>query len=61
MVYSILNAKKLHGSGIIIQQAFKAMNWKFPKPETVPEGDRDRLTNDIIPLMFAYMGPGFSG
>ena len=37
------------------------MNWKFPKPETVPEGDRDRLTDEIIPLMFAYMGPGFSG
>ena len=59
MVYSILNAKKIHGSGIIIQQAFRAMNWEYPKPETVPEVDMARLTDNGLQLIFAYMGPGF--
>jgi len=59
MVYSISRAKEIHGSGIIIQQAFKAMNWQFPKPETVPEGDMERLGDRALSLIFAYMGFGF--
>jgi NAD(P)-dependent dehydrogenase (short-subunit alcohol dehydrogenase family) len=59
MAYSISRAKEIHGSGIIIQQAFKAMDWEFPKPETVREGDFDRLGDKALSLVFAYMGPGF--
>ncbi len=59
MVYSILHAKELHGSGIMIQQAFKAMNWQFPKPETVREEEMERLSDMALMLVFSIMGPGF--
>lgn len=59
MAYCIYRAKDLHGSGIMIGQAFRQMNWPFPKPETVPTRDWDRINDTVLPLMFGYMGPGF--
>lgn len=60
LAYSITRATELHGSGIIIQQAFRQMNWPFPKPETVQTSDYHRINDRVLSLMFAYMGPGFS-
>jgi NAD(P)-dependent dehydrogenase (short-subunit alcohol dehydrogenase family) len=57
--YCITRAAELHGSGIIIGQAFRQMNWSYPKPETVPNTDFQRIDDRVLPLMFAYMGPGF--
>jgi NAD(P)-dependent dehydrogenase (short-subunit alcohol dehydrogenase family) len=57
--YCITRAADLHGSGIIIGQAFRQMNWSYPKPETVPNNDFQRIDDRVLPLMFAYMGPGF--
>ncbi|MBN2041548.1 MAG: SDR family oxidoreductase [Spirochaetes bacterium] len=59
MVYSIQHAKELHGSGVIIQQALKAMNWDFPKPETVIQEEMERISDFALPLIFSLMGPGF--
>jgi NAD(P)-dependent dehydrogenase (short-subunit alcohol dehydrogenase family) len=59
LAYSITRASELHGSGIIIQQAFRQMNWPFPKPETVQKSDYHRINDRVLSLMFAYMGPGF--
>ncbi len=59
VAYSITRAKEIHGSGIIIQQAFRQMNWPYPKPETVRKRDFDRINEMVLSLMFAYMGPGF--
>ena len=59
MAYSITRATEIHGSGIMIQQAFRQMNWTFPKPETVPTSDYERINERVLSLMFAYMGPGF--
>lgn len=59
MAYSITRAADIHGSGIIIQQAFRQMNWPFPKPETAPTSDYERINEQVLSLMFAYMGPGF--
>ncbi len=58
--YCITRAAELHGSGIIIGQAFRQMNWPYPKPETVPNTDFQRIDDRVLPLMFAYMGPGFA-
>jgi NAD(P)-dependent dehydrogenase (short-subunit alcohol dehydrogenase family) len=57
--YCITRAAELHGSGIIIGQAFRQMNWSYSKPETVPNTDFQRIDDRVLPLMFAYMGPGF--
>jgi hypothetical protein len=59
LAYSITRAKDLHGSGIIIGQAFRQMNWPFPKQETVPDRDFNRVKDRVSPLIFGYVGPGF--
>jgi NAD(P)-dependent dehydrogenase (short-subunit alcohol dehydrogenase family) len=57
--YCIVHAAELHGSGLMIQQALRQMDWKFPKPETVPTSDMQRLDDRALPMIFAAMGPGF--
>jgi NAD(P)-dependent dehydrogenase (short-subunit alcohol dehydrogenase family) len=59
LAYCITRAAELHGSGIIIGQAFRQMNWPYPKPETVPKTDFQRIDDMVLSLIFAYMGPGF--
>jgi NAD(P)-dependent dehydrogenase (short-subunit alcohol dehydrogenase family) len=59
LAYCITRAAELHGSGIMINQAFRQMDWPFPKPETVPKTDFQRISDMALSLMFAYMGPGF--
>jgi NAD(P)-dependent dehydrogenase (short-subunit alcohol dehydrogenase family) len=59
LAYCITRAAELHGSGIMINQAFRQMDWPFPKPETVPKTDFQRISDIALSLMFAYMGPGF--
>ncbi len=59
LAYCITRAAELHGSGIMINQAFRQMDWPFPKPETVPKSDFQRIDDMVLSLMFACMGPGF--
>ena len=60
MVYSILNAEKLHGSGIMVQNALEAMDYPFPKPETLVSFDGPRIDDPMaITMMFCNMGKGF--
>jgi hypothetical protein len=60
MVFCILHAKELHGSGIIINDAFKAMNYPYPKPETVRKMESRRLNDMELTMTFCNMGPGFT-
>ncbi|MBN1177430.1 MAG: SDR family oxidoreductase [Dehalococcoidales bacterium] len=59
LAYCITRAAELHGSGIMINQAFRQMDWPFPKPETVQKTDFQRLDEMVLSLVFACMGPGF--
>lgn len=59
MVYCLLNAEKLHGSGIIINDAFNAMNFPYPNPATVQKSSYRRLTDQELTMAFCNMGPGF--
>ncbi|MCL2227319.1 MAG: SDR family oxidoreductase [Oscillospiraceae bacterium] len=61
MVYCIMNAKKLHGSGIIINDAFDAMNYPFPKPETAARPKGRRLSDMELTMVLCTTGPGFEG
>ena len=60
MVYCILNAGKLHGSGISVMDAFHAMNYPFPNPEFAQKSEMRRLTDNELTLVFKNMGPGFA-
>lgn len=59
LTYCITRAADLHGSGIIMPQVFRQMNWPFPKPETQRQKDYDRVRDETMNLVFGYMGPGF--
>ncbi|NMA37562.1 MAG: SDR family oxidoreductase [Papillibacter sp.] len=60
MVYCLLNAEKLHGSGIIINDALVAMDYRFPNPATVSRAASKRLTDMELTMTFCNMGPGFT-
>jgi hypothetical protein len=59
LAYSITRAADIHGCGIIIGQAFEQMNWPFPKPETAPTRDYERINDALLVRMAGYIGPGF--
>ena len=61
MVYCILNSAKLHGSGIIISDAFDAMNYPYPCPDTVRKTLSRRLDDSELTLVLCNMGAGFIG
>ena len=59
MVYSLLHAEQLHGSGILINDALLAMNFPYPHPEKVIKMKGRRLTDMELTMTFCYMGKGF--
>jgi len=61
MLYCILNAKQLHGSGIILNDALVAMDYPFPNKATAPKpSEFRRLTDMELTMTFCIMGPGFA-
>lgn len=60
LAYCIVHAKELHGSGVIVQQAFRQMDWPFPKPETVQKADFQRIDDMALAMLFSFTGPGFA-
>ena len=65
LVYCILNAPALHGSGVALFDALKAMNYPYPHPESLkkaPERPKSRRLNHMeLTTVFLNMGPGFAG
>jgi NAD(P)-dependent dehydrogenase (short-subunit alcohol dehydrogenase family) len=59
MAYSVVHAQELHGSGIMIGQALRQMNWPYPVPETVPKADFQRIDDMALAMVFSFVGPGF--
>ena len=59
LAYSVVHAAALHGSGILVSAALQQMDWKYPKPETAPKVDFERLNEQVEGRIFAHVGPGF--
>ncbi|MCL2366831.1 MAG: SDR family oxidoreductase [Oscillospiraceae bacterium] len=59
LVYCVLNAQKLNGSGIIMNDAFDAMNYPFPNPESAVRNKLKRLSDFEMTMALCNMGPGF--
>ena len=60
LTYCITRAGELHGSGLHMTQVNRQMStWVFPKPETLRKADYDRIRDEVVPLLFAYIGAGF--
>jgi NAD(P)-dependent dehydrogenase (short-subunit alcohol dehydrogenase family) len=59
MAYCITRAKELHRSGVTVTQAFRQMNWVYPKPETVMNREMQRIDDMAAAMVFSLMGQGF--
>jgi len=59
LVYAIMNAGKLHCSGISVIDAFHEMKYPFPHPEAAKPSDMRRINDRELTLVFRNMGPGF--
>ena len=59
MAYCVTRAKELHRSGVTVTQAFRQMNWVYPKPETVMNREMQRIDDMAAAMVFSLMGPGF--
>ncbi len=60
ITYCITRARELHGSGLHMTQVMRQMpTWVFPRPESLRKADYDRIRNEVTPLLFSYIGPGF--
>ena len=59
LVYCILHGEEIHGSGLIVGNVLKEMDYPFPAPETL----RPNLMNSVdgmpLTMFFCYMGKGF--
>ena len=60
MVYCILNAGKVHRSGFSNTDAFHAMKYPYPYPDTVQNVEMRRLTDNELTLVFKNMGSCFA-
>jgi NAD(P)-dependent dehydrogenase (short-subunit alcohol dehydrogenase family) len=59
LTYSISRAKELHGSGVILHQALRQMDWPSTRPETGQPADLERISERGLSMIFSVMGPGF--
>jgi hypothetical protein len=59
IAYCIVRAADIHGSGVNAVQAQKRMGWPFPRPDTLPGRDFERLRDQLAVRMFGYVGPGW--
>ena len=59
MVWMLLHAEEMHGTGVMVGEVLKAMDYPFPCPETLV--DREPIYLDDFPLtmIFAFMKHGF--
>ncbi len=58
VAWYVAHAPELHGSGVMVHQVLRHMNWPFPRPETMPDTDFDRIDDTALGLLFGYMGAG---
>ncbi|MCR5538509.1 MAG: SDR family oxidoreductase [Lachnospiraceae bacterium] len=59
MVFAILNAEKMHGTGTLISDALVAMDYPFPKPETVVKMEKQYLDGFALTMVLCAMGHGY--
>ena len=59
MVWMLLHAKEMHGTGVMVGDVLAAMHYPFPCPETLRKGTRNYTPEMPLTLMFCYMGHGF--
>ena len=59
MVWMLLRAAEMHGTGVMVGDVLMAMDYPFPCPETLRRGPRHYTEEMPLTLTFCYMGHGF--
>ena len=59
MVWMLLHAAEMHGTGTMVGDVLVAMDYPFPCPETLRKDPRHFVGGMPLVLMFCYMGHGF--
>ncbi len=59
MVWMLLHAAEMHGTGVMVGDVLTAMDYPFPCPETLRHYQRHYTEEMPLTLMFCYMGHGF--
>ena len=59
MVWMLLRAAEMHGTGTMVGDVLMAMDYPFPCPETLNKGPRHYVEEMPLTLTFCYMGHGF--
>lgn len=59
MVWMLLRAAEMHGTGVMVGDVLMAMDYPFPCPETLRRSPRHYTEEMPLTLMFCYMGHGF--
>ncbi len=59
MVWMLLRAAEMHGTGVMVGDVLAAMDYPFPCPETLRKAPRHYVEEMPLTLMFCYMGHGF--
>ena len=55
MVWMLLHAEEMHGTGVMVGDVLKAMNYPFPCPETLIEHERHYIGEFPLTMAFCYM------
>ncbi len=55
MVWMLLHAEEMHGTGVMVGDILKAMDYPFPCPETLVEHNRKYIEEWPLTLAFGYM------
>ena len=58
MVWLLLHAEEMHGTGTIIGDVLSAMHYPFPRPETLRTRMQDYAEQRQLTMTFCYMGHG---
>ncbi len=59
LVYCVLRGAEIHGSGLLVGNVLKTMNYPFPAPETLRPDLMAPVDGMELTMLFCYMGKGF--
>lgn len=55
MVWMILHGDQMHGTGVLVSDVLKAMDYPFPNPETLVNRETHYISEMPLTLAFCYM------
>ena len=61
LVYTLTRADELHGTGLLMGEVLRVMDYPFPKPETVAKRPAQYIGDMQLTMLFCFMGHPIPG